>query len=150
MPKVEKNTLESQQKVVVAVVQSDDKFLLVRRKEAKGNLVWNFPGGKIEIGETELAAAEREVLEETGVQCEAIRTMGQRRHPNTGRMVTYVLCGYTTGDAHITEPDKSTQVRWLKPESVIARITSNIYEPVKDLLQTVSQRDGQRLSSPSL
>ena len=148
MPNVEKSPLESPQKVVIAVVQSDDKFLLVRRKAAEGNLVWNFPGGKIEAGETELAAAEREVFEETGVHCEAIRKMGERRHPNTGRLVTYVLCGYTTGNAHITEPDKSTQVRWLKPESVMARITSNIYEPIKNLLQTVSQRDGQRLSSP--
>jgi 8-oxo-dGTP diphosphatase len=147
MAKREKTLLESPQQVVIAVVQSDDKFLLIRRKEAEGNLVWNFPGGKIETGETELAAAEREVLEETGVQCAAIRTMGQRRHPNTGRLVTYVLCDYTNGDARITEPGKSTQVRWLKPESVMARITSNLYEPVKNLLQTVSQRDAQRLTS---
>ena len=147
MLKVEKNILGSPQKVVIAVVQSDDRFLLVRRKAAEGKLAWNFPGGKIEAGETELAAAEREVLEETGVQCEAIRKMGERRHPNTGRLVTYVLCGYTTGDAHVTEPDKATRVRWLKPESVMARITSNIYAPVKDLLQTASQRDLRSLSS---
>ena len=32
----------------------------------------------------------------------------------------------------------------------MVRITSNIYEPVEKLLQTVSQRDNQRLSSASL
>lgn len=148
MPKVEQHMHESPQKVVIAVVQSDDKFLLVRRKAAEGKLAWNFPGGKIEAGETELAAAEREVLEETGVQCAAIRKVGERRHPNTGRLVTYVLCDYTNGVAHITEPDKSTQVSWLTPESVMARITSNLYAPVKTLLQTALQRDVQPLSLP--
>jgi 8-oxo-dGTP diphosphatase len=147
MPKVEQHMHESPQKVVIAVVQSDDKFLLVRRKAAEGKLAWNFPGGKIEAGETELAAAEREVLEETGVHCEAIRKVGERRHPNTGRLVTYVLCDYTTGDARITEPDKSTQVSWLTPESVMARITSNLYAPIRDLLQTASQRDMRPLPS---
>jgi 8-oxo-dGTP diphosphatase len=71
---------ESPQKVVIAVVQWDDRFLLVRRKMVEGRLAWNFPGGKIESGESELAAAEREVLEETGVQCQAVRKMGERRH----------------------------------------------------------------------
>jgi 8-oxo-dGTP diphosphatase len=133
--------------VVIAVVQADDKFLLVRRKAAEGKLAWNFPGGKIEAGETELAAAEREVLEETGVRCEAIRKVGERRHPNTGRLVSYVLCDYTTGEARITEPDKSTQVRWLTPESVMARITSNLYAPLKDLLQSAAQRELRSVQS---
>ena len=108
MPEVEKNNLESPKKVLIAVVQSYNKFLLVGRKAAEGNLVWNFPGGKSEAGETELAAAEREVFEETGMHCEAIRKMGESRHPDTDRLVTYMLCRYTTGDAHITEPDKAT------------------------------------------
>jgi 8-oxo-dGTP diphosphatase len=146
MSRDEKHVLESPQKVVIAVVQADDRFLLVRRKQAEGKLTWNFPGGKIEAGESELAAAEREVFEETGVHCEAIRKVGERRHPNTGRLVSYVLCGYTNGDAHNTEPDKSTDVHWLKPASVMARITSNLYAPVKDLLQTASLRDAAPLS----
>jgi 8-oxo-dGTP diphosphatase len=146
MNRDENNLSGSPQKVVIAVVQADDKFLLVRRKQPEGKLTWNFPGGKIESGESELAAAEREVFEETGVHCEAIRKVGERRHPNTGRLVSYVLCGYTNGDAHNTEPDKSTEVRWLKPASVMARITSNLYAPVKDLLQTASLRDAEPLS----
>ncbi len=133
-------------KVVIAVVQADGKFLLVHRKQAEGKLGWNFPGGKIELGESELAAAEREVLEETGVQCKAVRTVGQRRHPDTGRLVTYVLCDYVNGKAHNTEPDKATQVRWLKPTTVMSRVTSNLYAPVKALLSGVAKAEGQSLT----
>jgi 8-oxo-dGTP diphosphatase len=134
---------ESPQKVVIAVVQWDDRFLLVRRKMAEGRLAWNFPGGKIESGETGLAAAEREVLEETGVQCQASRKMGERHHPDTGRLLIYVLCDYKAGEAHNSEPDKSTEVRWLMPASVMAHVTSDLYAPVQALLRTLSLRDAQ-------
>jgi 8-oxo-dGTP diphosphatase len=136
---------ESAQKVVIAVVRWDNRFLLIRRKIAEGRLAWNFPGGKIESGETELAAAEREVLEETGVQCQAERKMGERRHPDTGRLVIYVLCDYKAGEAHNSESDKSTEVRWSEPAAVMALVTSDLYAPVHALLQTVSLRDAQPL-----
>jgi 8-oxo-dGTP diphosphatase len=148
MRKADKRALPAPKKVVIAVVQAGDEFLLVHRKMAEGKLAWNFPGGKIESGESELAAAEREVLEETGVQCEAVRKMGERHHPDTGRVVIYVLCDYKTGAAHNSEPDKSTEVRWLKPASVMARITSDLYAPVKALLRTAAQADAQALSLP--
>lgn len=51
--------------VVAAVVRRDGKFLACQRPPEKrhGNL-WEFPGGKLEPGETLLAAAQRELDEE--------------------------------------------------------------------------------------
>lgn len=51
----------------IAIVFHDNKFLLVKRiKEPNAN-TWGFPGGHVEFGETALAGAARELLEETGV-----------------------------------------------------------------------------------
>ncbi len=47
---------------VGAVVQKDGKFLMIKEKDG-----WNFPSGKVSIGETPLEAVVRETLEETGV-----------------------------------------------------------------------------------
>ena len=47
--------------VIVAIM--DDNILMCRKKGAK---TWEIPGGKIEKNETELAAAKRELFEETG------------------------------------------------------------------------------------
>lgn len=51
------------------VIIEDGKTLLIRMRNLKGELVWTFPKGHVEAGETPEAAALREVAEETGCQC---------------------------------------------------------------------------------
>ena len=59
-------------KVVVAVIaKSDGSFLLARRPKNKPYRgYWEFPGGKIESGESHLHALNRELMEELGIQIE--------------------------------------------------------------------------------
>jgi 8-oxo-dGTP diphosphatase len=40
-------------KIVIAIIEKDKKILLVRRKIKEGNLLWQFPGGRVEEGENE-------------------------------------------------------------------------------------------------
>ena len=51
--------------VVAALIEKDGKYLVAKRKSDKalGGL-WEFPGGKVEDGETEQEALEREIVEE--------------------------------------------------------------------------------------
>ena len=56
---------------VGAVVLHNDKALLVLRGQAPAKGLWAIPGGSVELGETLQAAAEREVMEETGLQIKA-------------------------------------------------------------------------------
>ncbi|HEY5221670.1 MAG TPA: NUDIX domain-containing protein [Microbacteriaceae bacterium] len=60
-----------------AVVKDrDGRFLLVLRADAPQAGRWSIPGGKLEPGETLAEAAEREVLEETGLIVRAVREIG--------------------------------------------------------------------------
>ena len=53
--------------VVAAVIERDGRILICqRRRTGRFPLKWEFPGGKIEDGETPQAALERELLEELG------------------------------------------------------------------------------------
>ena len=51
--------------VVAAIIYKDNKFLIAQRnlKKSQGGL-WEFPGGKIEHGETREEALKREIYEE--------------------------------------------------------------------------------------
>lgn len=68
-------------RIAVAVIEHNGKYLLQQR--ASGQALadkWEFPGGKVEPGETSAQAAVRETLEETGLAVRAERTLLELRY----------------------------------------------------------------------
>lgn len=61
--------------VVVGIYFKDGKVLMGRRCEAESRFAgyWEFPGGKIEEGETDAEALERELVEEIGCSIKEIK-----------------------------------------------------------------------------
>lgn len=58
-------------KVVAAIIKSGDKYLCTERGVSKypyNSYKWEFPGGKIENGETNEKALKREIMEELGIE----------------------------------------------------------------------------------
>ena len=74
---------------VVAVIEKDGR-ILIQKRPAGGLLadLWEFPGGKVEPGESLTAALRREVREELGVEIEAVRRLTTVRHAYTRFQVT--------------------------------------------------------------
>lgn len=66
-----KQTMTAPKAGVGAVVFHENKVLLVKRASPPCQGEWAIPGGKIKLGETLQAAAEREILEETGLTIKA-------------------------------------------------------------------------------
>jgi ADP-ribose pyrophosphatase YjhB (NUDIX family) len=62
--------------VAGALFELDGGIVLVQRDIEPGYGKWTFPGGFVERGETAEAAAEREVLEETGLEVRASSIVG--------------------------------------------------------------------------
>ena len=98
-------------RVVVGAVLRDaaGRVLAARRLTPPG---WEFPGGKVEPGETEPAALARELREELGVEVE----VGARVGPDVPMPGGYVLRVWT---ARLTggEPARleHAELRWLPP-----------------------------------
>jgi ADP-ribose pyrophosphatase YjhB (NUDIX family) len=61
----------------LAICRRGDKLLLAQRAKGPSTAVgrWGFPGGMHEVGETILAAAARELQEETGIEAEPKRVI---------------------------------------------------------------------------
>ncbi|MCW2549762.1 MAG: hydrolase [Mycobacterium sp.] len=53
--------------VGAVITRADGLLLLIKRGNEPGRGLWSLPGGRIEPGESDVAAVAREVLEETGL-----------------------------------------------------------------------------------
>jgi 8-oxo-dGTP diphosphatase len=69
-------------RVVAALIEDGaGRFLIQQRQPGKRRgLLWEFPGGKVEPGETDAQALEREGREELGVELEVGSERHQTRH----------------------------------------------------------------------
>lgn len=68
-------------KVVAGFLKRGDKFLLVRRPfNKKRGGFWEFPGGKVENGETLQKAIERELREELGIEVRAKNLLAKTKY----------------------------------------------------------------------
>ena len=99
-----------------ACVWKEGKVLLVQR--AKPPLgVWSLPGGQVEFGETAVAAAERELLEESGVTADLTAFIGLYEIILKRPPFHYAIACYggmwRSGEAQASSD--ALEVRWLTP-----------------------------------
>jgi 8-oxo-dGTP diphosphatase len=120
--------------VAAAIIVSNGRVLLVRRRVEEGRLSWQFPAGKVEPGESVGEAAVRETQEEAGLAVRAIRSLGERMHPDTGRMMFYVVCEVVDGEAHVADRDEIAEVAWCDRPTVTVYIPYPLYGPVQAYL----------------
>lgn len=121
--------------IVAAIVISDLGILLTQRND--GVPPWGFCTGKIEPGELAHRAAEREVLEETGLAVRAAVTIAERIHPKTKTPMTYIACHPTRGtDVTVADADELAAVEWVSLDQAdeLMQPPFTMYEPVRAYL----------------
>ena len=69
-------------RVVAALIERDGRYLITQRREtAVLPLLWDFPGGRVEQGESDEAALAREVDERLGASVEVGQLISFVNHP---------------------------------------------------------------------
>jgi 8-oxo-dGTP diphosphatase len=126
--------------IAAAIITDGDRVLMIRRRVAEGSLSWAFPSGGVEEGETASGAAVREVKEETGLTVEAVRVLGSRVHPATGRHMTYIACRLLGGVAAVEDADELAEVEWVGLADIPRLVPAGIFPAVQAYLDEALTR----------
>lgn len=105
--------------VVAGILQSQGKLLIGQRmaKDRHG-LKWEFPGGKVEVGETPKQALRRELDEELGVDAVVGPEIARYEHTTPGRAPLILLFHRVESFSGVPEPRTFEQILWADPESL--------------------------------
>lgn len=100
--------------VVTAAVLRRDGKVLISKRPGKGLLggLWEFPGGKMETGETREQSLEREIMEELGSRIHVGNLLGVYHHAYTHYRVTLYAFHSTIIDIE-PRPIQSSDIRWV-------------------------------------
>ena len=110
--------------VALALRRPDGHLLMQRRPRGKAHAgLWEFPGGKIESGETPRTALVREIAEELGIAVSEadLAPAGFADDPSTlsDRRIVILLytCSVWTGEPNALE---GGTIEWVGPEAIAA------------------------------
>jgi ADP-ribose pyrophosphatase len=124
--------------VVLAVDQSTavQRVLLERQyRHAANDFLWELPAGRIDPGEQELAAAKRELIEETGYRADRWRRI-LKFYASPGfvaeTMAVYLATGLRAGEAE-PEEDEVIQKRLLPLPTVVKMIMKGTIRDAKTI-----------------
>lgn len=131
---------------VGVIVMRGEKVLLGLRNpnknkassELQGQGTWTMPGGKVDFGETLESAARRELLEETGLECNSL-TFATLQDDIVGE-AHYVTAAFKAEvkpgqDAKVCEPQTILEWRWFS----IDVLPDNLYSASKKVIEKLKK-----------
>ena len=107
-------------KVVAALIEKDNKFLLAKRSTGDSNVFgkWEFPGGKVESNENEYQAIEREIKEEFELNIKAKKFLINNvcEYPTKTVDLRLYECEYISGDFHLHD---HSEYKWVDKNEIL-------------------------------
>jgi len=105
---------------VTAAIISDKGEVLICQREAGGNcaLLWEFPGGKLEPGESKEECLIRECEEELGIRIATGSIFAETTYQYPDKKIAFtffsarIIAGEVTPRVHL-------QVRWVAPDELL-------------------------------
>jgi len=99
--------------VTAAIIQNQNRIFAARRKAGKHlEGMWEFPGGKLELGESPEVCLARELTEEFGIETEVGKYLGESVYDYGEKIIKLVAYQVThvSGAFQLNDHD---EMRWL-------------------------------------
>jgi 8-oxo-dGTP diphosphatase len=122
-------------RVVAAIIIRDGCVLACRRNpDRSAGGLWEFPGGKVEPGESPEDALGREIREELGVEIDVGELIHRATTPTDTAQVDLSSYEARLTDATPTRSTDHDMLRWLRPHQLSERKWAEPDLPVVELL----------------
>ncbi|WP_019267773.1 (deoxy)nucleoside triphosphate pyrophosphohydrolase [Methanobrevibacter smithii] len=104
-------------KVVAAIIKNEDKILATKRGYGEFINMWEFPGGKIEPGETKKQAIVREIKEELNIEINVDKFALdiEYQYPNFYLFMSCFMCSIKEGSIELLEHNDG---KWITKEEL--------------------------------
>lgn len=104
-------------KVVAAIIQKENKILATKRGYGEFINMWEFPGGKIESGETKEQAIVREIKEELNIEINVDKFAIdiEYQYPNFYLFMSCFMCSIKEGSIELLEHNDG---KWITKEEL--------------------------------
>lgn len=104
-------------KVVAAIIQKENKILATKRGYGEFINMWEFPGGKIELGETKEQALVREIKEELNIEINVDKFAIdiEYQYPNFYLFMSCFMCSIKEGSIEFLEHNDG---KWITKEEL--------------------------------
>lgn len=104
-------------KVVAAIIQKENKILATKRGYGEFINMWEFPGGKIESGETKEQALVREIKEELNIEINVDKFAIdiEYQYPNFYLFMSCFMCSIKKGSIELLEHNDG---KWITKEEL--------------------------------
>lgn len=104
-------------KVVNAIIQKNEKFLVIKRSSGLQSGKWAFPGGIVEKNETPEQALRREIKEETNLKLKKIiRKISSYEYPRENAEKTIGECFLVSASGNVKLNSEVQEYRWVTIE----------------------------------
>ncbi|WP_279479954.1 NUDIX domain-containing protein [Aureimonas sp. SK2] len=127
-----------------AAILRDGRLLLIRRRREPEAGAWGLPGGKVDLFERAAEAAEREVLEETGLAIAArdLLCVVDQIDRDAGHhwFAPVYLVEDASGEPRIVEPDKHDGLDWFALDALPEPLTAPTLGALPALRERLSRR----------
>ncbi|MGH7828887.1 MAG: (deoxy)nucleoside triphosphate pyrophosphohydrolase [Candidatus Binatia bacterium] len=105
--------------VVAALIYQGQRVLACQRTEqGPFPLKWEFPGGKVEEGESFLTALQREIREELGIEVRSAQEIFRHRHLYPDQLDVELIFFSVESYTGVIENRSFHQLLWVKPEKL--------------------------------
>lgn len=127
-------------RVVAAIIERDDKVFAARRNaDRNAGGLWEFPGGKVEAGESPTEALKRELLEELTAECSVGPFVHRSRVDVNGgvlEMSCYAATFTGASPEHSTDHDA---IAWIRIDQLSSFTWAPADVPIIERLQETRQ-----------